>query len=173
VVVGFDVSPQRKVSVCIAGRRDDGRLHLDLVGRFDGATAAVKAIVAIFMRDDIDVQHIVCDGEPQNLDLLARLKQENIPERTLRSENASRAGVTGCGALVDLVAESGFRHRGQLELTEALRGAVVKTLSDSWVYSRSRSRSDVSPLLAAAVTLWKAEVEVQALDPASAGGPIW
>jgi hypothetical protein len=41
---------------------------------------------------------------------------------------------------------------------------VVKTFSNSWVYSRSRSRSDVSPLLVTAVALWKAEVEIAPLE---------
>ena len=100
----------------------------------------MRAICAIFERDDADVRAIVCDGEPQNLDLLARLRNESVPPSVLRTEGASRIGVQSCGALVDLVNEGKFRHRGQLELTEAIRGAVVKTFSDSWVYSRARSR---------------------------------
>jgi hypothetical protein len=160
VVIGIDVSPARQVSVSLVGRREDDRWHPDFVGRFEGLAAAVRAIAAIFERDDVDVRFIVADGEPANLDLLARLKQEYIPERVIATENASRVGPQACGALVDLVNEGRLRHRGQLEIAEAIRGAVVKTFSDSWVYSRSRSRSDVSPLLATAVALWKAEVEI-------------
>jgi hypothetical protein len=63
--------------------------------------------------------------------------------------------VQSCRALVDLVNEQKFRHRGQLELAEAIRGAVVKTFSDSWVYSRSRT--DISPLMATAAALWAAD----------------
>lgn len=159
VALGFDVSPERRVSVCLVAYRDDARLHLDLVGIFAGMNAAVKAIGAIFARDDIDVRYVVADGEPQNLDLMARLRQEYVPDEHLCTENASRVGVQSSANLVDLVNEDAFRHRGQVELTEAIRGAVVKTFSDSWVYSRSRSRSDVSPLLAAAAALWKASVE--------------
>jgi hypothetical protein len=43
---------------------------------------------------------------------------------------------------------------------EAIRGAVVKTFSDSWVYSGSRSRTEVSPLLAAAAALRTADLEL-------------
>lgn len=162
LIVGFDMSTERRVSVCVVGRRADGLLHLDFVGRFDGAAGGVRAISEIYSRDDVDVRKIVCDGEPQNLDLLARLRQEYIPESALRTEGASRVGVQASGALVDLVGEEKFRHRGQIELVEALRGAVIKPLSDSWVYSRVRSRSDVSPLLAAAAALWVADVEIAA-----------
>jgi hypothetical protein len=160
VVIGIDVSPARQVSVALVGRREDDLWHADFVGRFEGVAAGVRAVVTIFERDDVDVRFIVADGEPANLDLLARLKQEYIPERVIATENASRVGTQACGALVDLVNEERLRHRGQLEIAEAIRGATVKTFSDSWMYSRSRSRSDVSPLLATAVALWKAEVEI-------------
>jgi hypothetical protein len=65
--------------------------------------------------------------------------------------------VHASGALVDMVAERKFRHRGQTELLSALRGAVVKQTADWWVYSRARSTTGVSPLMAAAVALWAAE----------------
>ena len=64
------------------------------------------------------------------------------------------------GTLVDLVAESRLRHRGQPEFTEALRGAVTKPLGDGWAFSRSRSRSDVSPLISVAVALHVADLEL-------------
>jgi hypothetical protein len=51
-------------------------------------------------------------------------------------------------------------------LSVALRGAVVKPLGEAWIFSRARSRSDVSPLLALACALHTASVE---LEPAAAG----
>ncbi len=161
LVVAFDVSPARKVSVVVVGYREDERLHADFVGCYEGASAAVRAIASIYNRPDGDVRYIACDGTPENLDLLARLRQEYVSEEALCFENASRVGPTACSALIDLVNEGRFRHRGQLELTEAVRGAVVRPFSDSWLYSRSRSRTDVSPLIACAVGLWKADVEFQ------------
>jgi hypothetical protein len=77
-----------------------------------------------------------------------------------RFSRSAKVGVRSCGALIDLVNEGKFRHRGQLEIVEAILGAVVKMFSDSWMYSRSRSRSDVSPLIAAAAALWLAELEL-------------
>jgi hypothetical protein len=89
----------------------------------------------------------------------SRIGRSALPALGVISGSA-KVGVQSCGALIDLVAEGKFRHRGQTEIEDALRGAVVKTFSDSWVYSRSRSRSDVSPLLAAADALWLAELEL-------------
>jgi hypothetical protein len=160
LVVGFDMNNQRRVSVCVVGRRADGLLHLDYVGAYEGTSAAVAAIAKIFERPDVDVRWITADGTPANLDLFDRLEREYVPAAYLRREGAAHVGVQGCGGLVDLTAERKLRHRGQVEIENALRGAVVKVIGDSWVYSRSRSRSDVSPLLAAAAALWAAETEL-------------
>jgi hypothetical protein len=166
VVLGFDMSPQRATSIELVGRRRDALLNLDHAGRFEGAAAAVAAITKIVERSDIDVRAVVCDGTPENLALLKRLRHDYVvTERQGREEGAARLGQEACGSLVDFVNEGRFRHRGQLELQEAVRGAVAKPIGDGWAYSRSRSRSDVSPLLAAAVALHVADVE---LDPEGA-----
>jgi hypothetical protein len=157
VVISFDMNQQRGVHVELFGRSEDELLHLDYVGKFEGATKAAAAINAIFDREDVDVRAIACDGEPGNLDLMRRLERDGIPKRVLMTEHASQAGVQACGALIDMVAEKKFRHRGQVEIVNALRGAAVKQTSDWWVYSRLRSTTDVSPLMAAAVGLWAAE----------------
>ncbi len=179
VVLGFDTSPERWVWVTLAGRRDDGDLHGEVVGRFQGADEAVRRIASVFGREDVDVRAIVADGEPANLDILNRLERELFPggrrdddaraavSRYLRREDAARAGPQACGVLVDLVASRAFRHRGQRELSVALRGAVVKPLGESWVFSRARSRSDVSPVLALACALHTASVELEAAGEAA------
>ena len=177
VVLGFDTSPERWVWLALAGLREDGLPHGEIVGRVQGADEAVGRIAHLFGREDLDVRAIVCDGEAANLDILNRLERELFPAgrrddagratvaRYLRREAAGRAGPQACGVLVDLVNSRGFRHRGQQELSVALRGAVVKPLGESWIFARTRSRSDVSPLLALACALHTASVE---LDEAGA-----
>jgi hypothetical protein len=162
VVLGLDTSPERRVSIALAGYREDGLLHVDLVGRYEGLPAAVEAIEKIERRDDVSVKAVYFDAEPANVDLSARLRRDYaLTESQLRREHASKAGVTACGALVDLVNLRRFRHRGQRELADAFKGALVRPIGDGWVYDRRRSRSDVSPLLAAAVALWGADAELQ------------
>jgi hypothetical protein len=168
VVLSYDMSPARAVHVELVGRRRDGLLTLDYVGGYEGAAAAAAAIEKICEREDIDVRAVVCDGEPQNLALLKRLKHDSVvTERQGREEGAARLGQEACGSLVDFVNEGRFRHRGQVELVEAIRGAVAKPLGDGWVYSRSRSRSDVSPLIACAVGLHVADMELDVAGAAS------
>jgi hypothetical protein len=161
VVVGFDMSRERAVSICLAGRRGDGLMHLDLVGQFSGAAAAGAALARLCERADIDVVAVVADGIPENLALLKKLRYDFVvTERQAREEGAARLGQEACGSLVDFVTEARFRHRGQRELTEAVRGAFTRTLGEGWIFSRSKSRSDVSPLIAAAVALTTAELEL-------------
>jgi len=115
---------------------------------------------------------VVADGTPENLDLLARLERDSIiSDRQLRPD-AGRLGVQASSGLVDLVAEKKFRHRGQHELRDALRRDVIKPLSESWVYSRSRSKADVSPLIAAACALWVGDAEL-ATEAAAVGTGIF
>lgn len=165
VVVGFDMNGDRGVPVCIAGRRSDRLLHCDYVDTFTGS-AAFAALEKLLEREDVDVRALVCDGSPENLGLLKRLKADGTvaPGQT-REDGASRLGQQACGRLVDLVNEQLFRHRGQVELLQAVRGAVTKQVGDGWVYGRSKSRSDVSPLLAAAVALLVADTELPLEEP--------
>ncbi len=161
VVVGYDMNPQRVVHVCVVGRRADRLLHPDYVGSYTGATAAMDAITKIVERDDVSVRAVCCDGSPENLALLKRLKHDFVvTDGQTREEHAARLGQEACGTFVDLVTESRLRHRGQAELLESLRGAVAKPVGDGWVSSRTRSRSDGSAILASAVALHVADVEL-------------
>jgi hypothetical protein len=162
VVVGFDMNVQREVSIVLVGRLASGLLYLELVGKFAGSTAAMEALRKLTDREDIDVVSIVADGEPSNMDLIHRLEHEFIltPRQKQELGDARQAGIKAAGALLDLIAERRFQHRGQRELGEAVRGAAVKHFTDSWAFSRSKSRSDVSPLIAASVALHVAEVKL-------------
>ena len=162
VVVAYDMGRKRQGSLELVGRRADELLHLDHVGRYEGASALLQAIEQVCDREDLDVRYVVCDGTPENLDIRSRLLRDAvITDRQVR-DDASSLGVQACASLTDLVAEQRFRHRGQHELRDALRGAIVKPLGESWVFSRSRSKSDVSPLIAAACALHVADIEIEA-----------
>ncbi len=91
VIVGFDMSPARRCSVCLVGLRQDGLEHLDYVGGFDGAAAAVAAIDKLCGRDNLDVRAVVADGSPENLSLLKRLRHDSR-SRSGRHARRTRAG---------------------------------------------------------------------------------
>jgi hypothetical protein len=69
--------------------------------------------------------------------------------------------VAACGRLLDLVAEGAFRHIGQPELEQGLRGAHAKPIGDVWCWSRKASTGDAALVVALTLAL-AAGSEVQA-----------
>lgn len=168
VVVGFHVNATWTGSIAVAGRRKDGLLHPDYVGTFAGLDAIVGAIEKIVGLDstgiwaqagDRDVLAVLADGTPENLLVFDRLDRDGVGG--LGTDSAASAGKLACAAFKDLVSARRARHRGQREVTEALRTAVAKSLGDdAWAYSPGRSHGDISALMAVVLALWGADTQL-------------
>lgn len=61
--------------------------------------------------------------------------------------------VTACAELWDMVVEGRVTFRACEEFDRAVRGAVKRRVGDRWVWSRSGSHDDVTPLMAASLAL--------------------
>jgi len=61
-----------------------------------------------------------------------------------------------CGQFVDAVQEDRLRHLGSVDLWNAIRSSGTRPLVDRWVWSRTRSAADISPLVASTLALWAA-----------------
>lgn len=73
--------------------------------------------------------------------------------------------VAACAALLDLVAERGSRHLGQLELLAALKDAKAP-VGDAWVWSRRASSGDAALVIAMTLALAAGEaIEVDQAGP--------
>lgn len=158
----FDVTPDRSSAViATAGWREDGLPHVAVVEALKG-TGWVAARMA-----DLTVTH----------DTIAVLYDERSPAASLVPElTALDVDVTpvngtqqaqACGKLVDAVTQRGFRHRGTVELSQALRGAATRPLGDSWAWARKSSNANISPLVGVTLALWG----LKTLD-APAGDPL-
>lgn len=53
-----------------------------------------------------------------------------------------------CGTFVDLLTQGVVSHRSQRDLDDAVTAASRRPLGDAWLWSRSRSSGDISPLVA-------------------------
>lgn len=145
LVLAYDVQPDRRAALFACGRRDDELLHVELLRVAEGTA---------WLRDELerltgkyDVTEIVCDGYGGNIALAGALEDAGLRVRTLNGPEH----VSACARLLDLVAERGFRHIGQPEVEQALRGADAKPVGDAWAWSRKRSAGDVA--IAVALTL--------------------
>lgn len=96
----------------------------------------------------------------------ARLVADSIVTASVVTELA-RVGVTvdavggadharACGTFIDQLGAGTLSHRAQAVLDDAVAGAARRPLGDAWLWSRSRSTVDISPLVAVTLAAFAA-----------------
>ena len=148
IVIGFDVAPdRRRASIAIAGKRLDGKYHVEICNAHEGVGWVVPRLKQLV--EDHDPWSVSCDNY-QSL-LADELEQQTWvrPDLLDGSEIAQ-----ACAGFVDLVEQGQVRHLGSQELLDGLRGAAIRSVGgDGWAFSRRSSQVDLSPLYAAVVAL--------------------
>ena len=123
IVLAFDITPDRHCALVVCGRRGtDDLLHLEVLRTAPGSAWLPDELERLHAR--YDVRTIVADDYGGNRAVARGLEDAGLPVRTV--SGGEHAGA--CAKLLDLVAERGFRHIGQLEFVAALRGAKSKPL---------------------------------------------
>jgi len=147
----YDVAPDRSsASIAVAGAREDGRLHLEVVAHNAGTGWVVDRLEELARVHGGDV--VVDPGAPGG-SLVAEIEKRGIPHRLLRTRDV----VAGCGQMFDAAADDQLRHMGQAPLTDAIAGASKRDVSGGgWAWSRKNSSVDITPLVAATNALWGA-----------------
>ena len=152
IVVAFDVKPDRSASsICMAGMREDGRLHVESIDNKQGTGWVVDRLVQI--AGTHDVAYIVCDSKSPAASLLPQLEAAGVDVETVDGHEYAQA----CGRFFDAVEQGTVHHLGQQELATAIKGARKRPLGDAWAWSRKSSAVDISPLVACTLALWKYE----------------
>lgn len=144
--IAYDVSPERKGAICVAGLRKDG-LHQVELAESRGGTAWVAPEVARMAKTHR--VPVVCDGRGGARDLEPELRDLGIEVTLLSSSEHASA----CGHLMDAVARGSFRHLDDPELNGAVRAAVTRPLGDAWAWSRKDSATNIAPLVSATLAL--------------------
>jgi predicted Fe-Mo cluster-binding NifX family protein len=147
---GFDTSPERRTSVAAAGRNQDGNWHVEVIDKRPGTNWLPARLAQVVAQHN--VEEIVCDGLGPSASLTTVLEHEDIEVTKLDGSQYAEA----CGRFVDVVSEGSLRHRGSLDLMNAIRGAKTRPLGDRWLWSRKNSSVDISPLVAATLALYAA-----------------
>jgi phage terminase large subunit-like protein len=143
LVLAFDTAPDRRCALVACGRRGDELLHVELLRTASGTGWLVEEIERLSER--FDVMTVVADGYGGNLAIIRQLEDAGHRVRSLTGGEHAAA----CAQLVDLVAAAGFRHIGQGELLNALRGAKARPLGDGgWAWSRKGSTGDIAAVVA-------------------------
>jgi hypothetical protein len=150
----YDVSPDGgSAAIAVAGHRDDGLEHVEIVDHRAGTGWLVDRLVQLSERHSPEA--VQCDGQNRAATkFAAKLSDQGVAVDELDAGEHAEA----CSGLLEAVQDRTFRHLGTPELKVALRGAGKRPLGDSWAWSRRKSSVDISPLVAFTLALRKAEI---------------
>lgn len=147
--IAFDVAADRSAAaVAIAGPHPAG-IVVELVDARPGLgwlAARVKAVRAQHRGAIVYADSLVAAS------VVAELRRVGVTVNPVGAGDHARA----CGTFVDLLARDGLAHRSQAALDDAVAAAARRPLGDAWLWSRSRSNADISPLVAATIAVWGA-----------------
>lgn len=148
VCVAFDVSPERRTAIALAGRNDVGDWHVEVHYHRQGTQWVPGVLERMF--ESGDVEEIVCDSVGPASSLLVPLQEAGLKVETVSATELGQA----CGRLVDMVKDKTLAHLGSDELRNALLGARTRPIGDgAWAWGRRSSTVDISPLVAATLAL--------------------
>lgn len=147
VTIAFDVTPDRAwASIAVAGVREDGLGHVEVVDRRRGTGWVAARVAEIAIRHNVQI--VVCDaaGPAASLigDVHELVREMGVEVAAVSAQDHARA----CGQLFDAVDQRTIRHLGTSDLDDAVRGAVTRALGDAWAWARKSSQVDISPLVA-------------------------
>lgn len=159
LVFGVDVSPQRTdASVSVAGLREDGLVHVELIATTasvleKGEAPQVGWIVGWIVEKcrTNSIAGVVIDAKSPAASIVPDLRQNRIPVTVTGVDDMADA----CAGFYDSAVEGGLRHIGQPQLTVALQNARKRSLSgDRWAWNRKSSDSDITPIVSATLAVW-------------------
>lgn len=146
--VAFDVAPDRSwSSIAVAGRRLDGKLHVEVLEHRRGAGWLADRVIEVVAERRAT---LVCDGGAAAGSIVPELEKADVEITPLTGTELAHA----CGLLLDVIENEDLRHLGQSELDAAVAAAVKRPLGEKWAWGRSKSPADISPLVACTLALW-------------------
>jgi hypothetical protein len=176
VVLGVSAPLDRScASVVMAGYRADGLVHVEELGydasgnRFEGVSWLKDALPRIVKAWGAGLVTIAVDGRDPAASVVAEV-EARLGEK-LQRVTLERFGAA-CVDLVDMVHERTVRHRGEHVFADSVAGLRVRMIGDGalWVWDRSTSKSDPSPMIAATLAVGALPAAVAKSKPS---GPLF
>lgn len=146
LAIGVDAGPSRdKATVCLAGRRGDGRLTVEWYETGVGVTWLPRWVAAHLTGR---VRAVVVDerGALAELDWAgARVRPTMIGHRDV---------AIAAGQFVDAVADGALTHSGQVELSRGVLSARQRPMLGGQAFGWDRKAPGSSVLIAASLAVW-------------------
>jgi hypothetical protein len=138
----IDVSPDRKwSSIGAAGRRSDGRLHVEVVERRAGTGWLLDVAGAVWREWGVPFR--IERGSPA-ASFISLFMEQGIEVAEVAPADHARA----VGMVLDAVNDGSLRHIGGASLNVAAVAAELRKSGESVVWARRSPKSDISPLVA-------------------------
>jgi hypothetical protein len=149
VAFAADTTPERSwSSVAAAGRRADGKAHVEVVAHDRGTAWVVPRLLGLVERWRPCA--VVVDATGPAGSLIAPLEAAGVEVVRPSAGDAARA----CGALYDAATDGSLRYAPHPALDAAVAGAERRQLGDAWAWSRRASSVVISPLVACTLASW-------------------
>jgi hypothetical protein len=152
-MVAVDAALDRTHAVLVlAGRREvDDLPHLEVIDQRPGLEWVRQRCVGL--RDKHGCEFVVDPLGPAG-SLIPDLEDSGL----VVHRPDGREWVAACAAFYDAVIEDRLRHRGQVQLDDAVSVAHRRDVGDgTWAWARRRSGGDIAALAAATAALWGLE----------------
>lgn len=146
LAIGVDAGPSRdKATVCVAGRRGDGRLHVEWYQTGPGVTW-LPAWVSAHLNGRVRAVVVDERGALAELDWTgARVRPTLVGHRDV---------AIAAGQFVDAVADGALAHRGQVELSRGVLSAKQRPMLSGQAFGWDRKAPGSSALISASLALW-------------------
>jgi hypothetical protein len=145
--VALDVSPGRNWSTFgAAGRRADGRLHVEAMERVPGTAWVLDYGVERARKWSVPIR---IDRQSPAAAFIPLFREQGVEVVEMSTAEHARA----CGQFIDAAANDAVRHLGQSSLNSAVAGAVLRSAGDAQLWGRRSSRVDITPLVAVTLAL--------------------
>lgn len=147
--LGIDVDPQRQwASVGFAGKRADGRAHVEVDEMRDGV-GWVAGYVASLVEANPQIRAVVVDERSA-----ASTVVEELARRRVRVTSTTTTELTqACGSFYDGITDGWLAHTGQPQLASAVALATRRKVGDSWAWNRHTTSSNITPVVACTLAL--------------------
>lgn len=144
----LDTSPDRSNStVAVAGRRADGRFHVEVIDAKPGTGWVVARTAELYRRWDCGPVGI--DPRSAAGAFIQPLIEAGVEVELITTAELGQA----TGEFIDAITNDQLRHLGQQSLTTAVLGGQLRPLGDAYAWARRDASVDITPLVAASLAL--------------------
>jgi len=169
--VTMSTGQDRHVTIAAAGRTENDLLSVSLVDRRVGTGWVIPRLTELVEKWR-PCGVVIDKGSPAG-SLAAEAEEAGLELTPIATRDVAAAagaffdGIAGRPAPDPITGELGrdprvIRHRGQVELSAAVAGAVKRPLSSAWAWDQLAAAVDISPLIAVSNALWAFRTRVPA-----------